>query len=236
MTRVAIFDLDKTLTRHPTFALWLAWWAVRRAPWRLPLLALFGLLSLGHPLGLASRGWLKLAGQWLLLGRPRRADVEREADGFARWTLRTNACAQGLAAWRAEQAAGARLVIASASFEYYVAALARRLDGTAAVIATRADWDGDRLATRLDGPNCYGPAKAQRIRAWLATEALDSGRARIAVYSDSAADLPALLLANEPVAVGPDRRLARTARERGWRVIDRAGHTGPDAGTAYRAS
>jgi len=179
---------------------------------------LFGLLALGHPLGLASRGWLKVAGQRLLMGRPRRADVDAEARAFARWTLRTNASPQGLAAWGEEQAAGARMLVASASFDLYVAPIAQAL-GAGGVIATRAAWDGDRLAARLDGPNCYGEDKARRIRAWLAAQGADGGRARVAVYSDSAADLPALLLADEPVAVRPDRRLARVARSRGWRII-----------------
>jgi phosphatidylglycerophosphatase C len=219
MKRVAIFDLDKTLTRHPTFALWLAWWAARRAPWRLPLLALFGLLALGHPLGLASRGWLKVVGHRLLLGRPQRAALAAEADGYARWTLRHNRLAPGLAAWERERRAGAMLVIASASLDLYVEAIAGLL-GADGVIATRAAWDGERLAARLDGANCYGQEKAARISAWLAAQGLDAGRAAVAVYSDSAADLPALLLADEPVAVRPDRRLAGVARARGWRILD----------------
>lgn len=218
MKRVAIFDLDKTLTRRPTFALWLAWWAARRAPWRLPLLAVFGLLALGHPLGLASRGWLKVTGHALLLGRPRREAVAAEAAGFARWTLRANRLATGLRAWAAEQAAGSTMLIASASFDLYVDEIARLLQADA-VIATHAAWEGDRLAPRLDGANCYGAEKARRIAGWLTATGLDRRSVHIALYSDSAADLPALELADEPVAVRPDRRLHAIAAERGWRVL-----------------
>ncbi|MFN3287983.1 MAG: HAD family hydrolase [Sphingomonadaceae bacterium] len=218
MRRVAIFDLDKTLTRRPTFALWLAWWALHRAPWRLPLLALFGLLALGHPLGLASRGWLKVAGHALLLGRPRRQAVAAEASAFARWTLRANRLGPGLRAWEAERAAGSTMLIASASFDIYVNEIARLLNAQA-VIATRSAWEGDRLAPRLDGDNCYGTEKARRIEGWLAEAGLVRSQTRIALYSDSAADLPALELADEPVAVRPDRRLRAIAAARGWRVL-----------------
>lgn len=218
MKRVAIFDLDKTLTRRPTFALWLTWWALRRAPWRLPLLAVFGLLALGHPLGLASRGWLKVAGHALLLGRPRREAIAAEAAAFARWTLRAHRLEAGLRAWSAELANGSTMLIASASFDIYVNEIGRILDADA-VIATRTAWEGDRLAPRLDGANCYGAEKARRIHEWLAQAGLVRGAARIALYTDSAADLPALELADEPVAIRPDRRLRAIAAARGWRAL-----------------
>ena len=38
-------------------------------------------------------------------------------------------------------------------------------------------------------------------------------------YSDSATDLPMLEAVGHPVAVNPDRALAREARERGWEIM-----------------
>ena len=55
-------------------------------------------------------------------------------------------------------------------------------------------------------------------------------------YSDSATDLPMLEAVGRPVAVNPDRALAKVARERGWetrrftkpvRLRDRVGRTTP---------
>src|SRR3546814_10206768 len=37
-------------------------------------------------------------------------------------------------------------------------------------------------------------------------------------YSDSATDIPMLSAVGHPVAVNPDRELARAARDRGWQV------------------
>ena len=38
-------------------------------------------------------------------------------------------------------------------------------------------------------------------------------------YSDSILDLPLLEVVGRPVAVNPDRRLACTARRRGWSIL-----------------
>jgi hypothetical protein len=64
----------------------------------------------------------------------------------------------------------------------------------------------------------HGPAKAEAIRALAAREGLDLSRC--AAYSDSENDLPMLELVGNPVAVNPDARLKRIARERGWQVRD----------------
>ncbi|MDP3179901.1 MAG: HAD-IB family hydrolase, partial [Spirochaetaceae bacterium] len=42
-----------------------------------------------------------------------------------------------------------------------------------------------------------------------------------AFYSDSVHDLPLLEAVGRPVAVVPDHRLLRAARERGWEIIRR---------------
>ena len=38
-------------------------------------------------------------------------------------------------------------------------------------------------------------------------------------YSDSESDLPMLRLVGHPVAVNPDKELARVAREEGWEIM-----------------
>src|SRR3546814_4552590 len=48
--RVAIYDLDLTVLRTPTFTLFLLWAAWREAPWRLLLLPALAALMIGHAL------------------------------------------------------------------------------------------------------------------------------------------------------------------------------------------
>lgn len=66
------------------------------------------------------------------------------------------------------QEAGHEVVIVSASPEIYLSRVGHGL-GVDAVLATRLEVGPDgRLTGALDGPNCRGPEKTARLRAWLA--------------------------------------------------------------------
>jgi HAD superfamily hydrolase (TIGR01490 family) len=69
----------------------------------------------------------------------------------------------------------------------------------------------------------YGAEKARAIEELARREGIDLGASY--AYSDSASDLPMLRVVGHPVAVNPDRELARVAREQGWEVLrfDRLG-------------
>jgi phosphoserine phosphatase len=80
----------------------------------------------------------------------------------------------------------------------------------------------------------YGESKATAMRELAERTGLDLSSS--SAYSDSATDLPMLEAVGRPVAVNPDRALAKIARERGWevrnftkpvRLRDRVGRTTP---------
>ena len=56
-----------------------------------------------------------------------------------------------------------------------------------------------RLTGRLEGANCRGPEKAQRLRAWL--EAAGLADAEVWAYGDSSGDAELLRDADHPVWV-----------------------------------
>ena len=209
--RVAVYDMDLTITAWPTYTRWLVFWARRHAPWRLALLPAAAVAGLGHRVGLVSRARVKATAQALLMGKGApHATVTATAAAFAATVpLRRGALAQ----LAADRAAGLEIVLATASFDFYVRAIAARL-GIAHVVATRSVWDGDVLRPRLAGDNCYGTAKATMVVAALPAARIDRA------YSDHASDAPLFALAVEPVAVNPSRRLRRLAEQRGWRVVD----------------
>ena len=60
----------------------------------------------------------------------------------------------------------------------------------------------------------YGSHKADAIREMAVREGIDLARSY--GYSDSITDLPMLELVGQPVAVNPDKELARVARDRDW--------------------
>ena len=113
------------------------------------------------------------------------------------------------------RAAGRRVYIISASPEEIVVPLARYLEVDEA-IATRAAIDGDGRYTGDVEFYCYGPYKAERMREIAEERGLDLDRCY--AYSDSATDVPMLDVVGHPVAVNPDRELARVAADRGWEV------------------
>jgi phosphoserine phosphatase len=85
------------------------------------------------------------------------------------------------------------------------------------VLATRAVVDEDgRYAGEMEF-YAYGPFKAEAMRALAESEGLDLDES--SAYSDSYTDLPMLEAVGHPVAVNPDRVLAKVAKEREWEVM-----------------
>lgn len=116
---------------------------------------------------------------------------------------------------REHQAAGRRVYLISASPEEIVAPLARYL-GVDDAIASRAKLDDEGRYTGEVEFYSYGPFKAEAMLHAAAMYGIDLDASY--AYSDSATDLPMLEVVGHPVAVNPDRELARVARERGWEV------------------
>jgi HAD superfamily hydrolase (TIGR01490 family) len=219
--RLAIYDMDRTVTRRPTYSAFLLHAALRLAPWRLILLPAVLLPALAYGLKLIDRGRLKEMGYRLLIGRgvaPKR--LEPVVESFAERQVATNVTAGALASIAADKAAGRRLVLATASYRLYAASIARRL-GFDDVIATdtRVDERGRVLAT-IDGRNCYGVAKLDMIEAWLQREGLEREAVHIRFYSDHVSDAPVHHWSDEPVAANPHDRLMRLAEAEGWEVLD----------------
>ena len=123
--------------------------------------------------------------------------------------------AEALALIDEHRAAGRKVFIVSASPEEIVTPLSRHL-GADEAIASRAKLDGEGRYTGEMEFYAYGPAKAEAMQRVAAEEGIDLDASY--AYSDSATDLPMLEVVGHPVAVNPDRELARVARERAWEV------------------
>jgi HAD superfamily hydrolase (TIGR01490 family) len=219
MIDLAIYDMDRTVTRRATYTPFLLHCAWRLEPWRLLLLPLVVASMLLYVAKIIDRGRLKEINHRLLLGHKRSPQVLKPLiDGFARRTLANNVRPGARAAIARDKAQGRRVVMATASYRLYAQAIADALGfddciGTNSIIGLDA-----RVHARIDGENCYGPAKLRMIEAWLAAERLE--RAHVRFYSDHASDAPVFDWADEPVAVNPHERLKRLAETRGWPVED----------------
>lgn len=217
---LAIYDMDRTITRRATYAPFLIHAARRLAPWRLLLLPILGVLTLAYALRLVGRAKLKELNYTLLVGRG--VPPERLApvvESFAAAQVEGNVLPQALASIEADRKAGRRLVLATASYELYAAAIGRAL-GFDDVIATRTRTDATgRVVARIDGANCYGGAKRDMVEAWLEGQGLARDAVHIRFYSDHHSDAPMHRLADEAIAANPNGRLARLARIEGWEVV-----------------
>ena len=220
MIQLAIYDMDRTITRRATYTPFLIHAASRIAPWRLAFLPLSALAMLGYVLRLIDRKRLKEINHALLLGKVHGDALTPVANSFATRTVARNLLPGALPAIAADRAAGRRLVLATASYRFYVAPIAARL-GFDDVVATNSVVGLDaRIVPKIDGENNYGPAKLRMIEAWMAMEGIDRAKAHIRFYSDHASDAPVLEWADEAFAVNPHRRLRRLSRRRGWPVLD----------------
>jgi HAD superfamily phosphoserine phosphatase-like hydrolase len=217
---LAIYDMDRTVTRGPTFGpfLWHAMW--RLAPWRVLLSPLSLLATLGYALKLYDRGRLKEISYRLLVGPAAPEKLEPVVQSFADKQLRTNILPGARTRIAEDKAAGRRLVLATASYRLYAAAIARGL-GFDDVIATdtRVDAKGRTVAT-IDGRNCYGLGKLDMIEGWLQREGLERDAVHIRFYSDHVSDSPVHHWANEAFATNPHARLIRVAEQEGWEVLE----------------
>lgn len=221
MTELAIYDMDRTITQRATYTPFLLHAALRRAPWRLMLLPFVLLTMIAYVAKLLDRGRLKELNQALLLG-PHIAPAELLplTESFADKTVSGNLRPGALDQIAADRAAGRRLVLATASYRLYVEAIAARL-GFDDVIATNSLAGLDqRIRAKIDGENCYGPAKLRMILDWMARQDLRREAVRVRFYSDHASDAPVMAWADEAFAVNAHAKLRRLARLRAWPIVD----------------
>ena len=220
-TLLAIYDMDKTITHAPTWTPFLIHTAKNSAPWRLALIPFAGFAAAGYVARLISRGRLKYVMQRMMLGKHMTEAAERRAaEAFADRVMADRVFAGALARIAADRAAGYRLVMATASYRFYVEAIAERL-GFDAVIGTESLRSPDgRLLAGIDGENCYGPAKLRMIEAWMDREGIAREDAHVRFYSDHVSDAPTFAWADEPFAVNAHGPLKLLAKAKGWPMPD----------------
>jgi HAD superfamily hydrolase (TIGR01490 family) len=221
MSDLAIYDMDRTVTRRATYTPFLLHCAVRRAPWRLLLLPVVVLSMLAYVLRLIDRAKLKEINHRLMLGRtihPR--ELKPLVEGFADKQIATNIRPGARAAIARDKAEGRLLVLATASYRLYADAIAKRLGfddviGTGSIIGL-----DDRVHAKIAGENCYGPAKMRMIVDWVEASGLRGMHGHVRFYSDHVSDRPAFEWADEAVAVNPHRKLRRLAEQHVWHIED----------------
>lgn len=206
---IAIFDLDHTLTRRDTYLRFLGH-TLRKRPWRLIWCMQLPFAWLVFKGGYRDNAWLKAVFLKAVAGNIDRHSLDQIVGEFCKKTEQSQIYEDARKRVAFHQGRSDRLVLASASFDFYVVRLAKTL-GFDEVLCTHAKWlNNNRLAGEIDGKNCYGPHKAAAVKKYL--EKFSDNR-EIFFYSDHHSDLPVFLLANHPVAINPTQKLRELAKE-----------------------
>jgi phosphatidylglycerophosphatase C len=211
--RLALFDLDGTLSRRDTFLPFVAGLLARRpSRWlRTPLL--LGPLTL-FLLGRLDRGGLKGAILHALFAGMSHEQIAQWSARFATDTVPARMHADGMRALQDHVAAGDHVVVLSASPDLYVPLIARRL-GANETHCTSIRWNGPRLDGRLAGPNRRDHEKSRVLDALRAAH---PGRTVIA-YGNSGADLIHMRRCEEAVFVNASAARAAVLSAEGIRCV-----------------
>jgi HAD superfamily hydrolase (TIGR01490 family) len=142
--------------------------------------------------------------------------LSSRCDDWFRNHVEEHVCDLGRRAVERHRAEGCVLAIVTGATRFTAGPLARRLR-IPHVVASELETDSSgRFTGQFVQPLCYGEGKITRAER-LASE-LGFRLDQAVFYSDSFTDLPLLERVKEPIVVNPDMRLARVARQRGWRI------------------
>lgn len=214
MRRAALFDMDRTLLTTHTALLYTQ---DRRARGEVSVLELLrvggwivryslGVIDAEKVARIALRDYRGKSEAWLI--ESTEAWFERCVPAHVRRGARE--------AVERHRAQGDVTAIVTSAAPYAARPLARLL-GIEHVVSSELMLDeAGCLTGEVVDPLCYGHGKVlrtQRLSQQIGFRIEDS-----AFYTDSITDLPLLEAVATPVAVWPDRRLSRLARQRGWRI------------------
>jgi phosphatidylglycerophosphatase C len=202
--RLAVFDLDGTLTRHDTLLPFL-WTYVRRHPARLPCAAV-ALPAAARFLADRDRGRFKGALIHAVAGGATVAEIEAVVADFVPALLRRGLHADALQALRRHQTQGDRCILLSASTDLYVPRIGIEL-GFDEVVCTKVRWRGDRLEGHLASANRRGEEKRRCVVELLARWSPEYATA----YGNASSDLAHMRLFDEAFLVNGSAAARRQA-------------------------
>lgn len=210
--RIAVFDLDGTITRRDTLWPYLRGWIRRHR--RTHFWPQAACAAAGFALD-RDRGRLKGRLIRVAMGGAARPEVAAWTAAYVASLGDAELCPGALEAIAQHRAAGDRLVLLSASVDLYVPDIGRRL-GFDESICTAVAWHGDRLDGALAGENRRGDEKRRCV------ESLRKAHPdrRIVAYGNAASDFPHFEAVEEAVLVNARPGLRRQAEARGYRTAE----------------
>ena len=212
----AIFDLDQTLLPYDTQVLFCNY-VLQRHPLRRSYLFLFGPATLLKAARLISTRTLKRVFCSYLCGLSQ-PQLEKLVSAFVEEAVMPSLYPEVMDEVERHKAAGRTLILNSASPDFYVQAIGRRLGFHHSIGTAVRLTDPMPLLPEITGPNNKYDAKLKAMRHLMPTD-LSLPLPGAWGYSDSKADLPLLRFVENPVTVHPDPFLASIAQQEDWPIL-----------------
>lgn len=213
MPRLAIFDVDHTITRRSTGR------RLIQCGRRSGLFSTANLMSLPYHYLRYRSGNVDVESAITALGKLEgrtQAELETVARACFERHVRGDIMGEAQECIEAHVRAGDIVVFATSSLRLIVKPLADHF-GVTYVLATELEFQAAAATGRLATQPCLGDEKRDRVVALASALRMDLAAATF--YSDSHLDLPLLRVVGAPVAVNPDGRLRKEAASRGWEIV-----------------
>lgn len=216
VSRIAVFDLDGTITRKDTYVDFLVFCLMKR-PSRLLRGGALVVYLIAYKAGLRSNHWLKAKYLGTVAGGLGGEKLDKISTEFCARTVRRNFKPEAIAELKRLKEQGITLVLATASFDFYVNKLFTALDMDYLLCTKAALDDAGTLTGALDGKNCLGAEKANRVQQLCVEKNWQSVER---AYSDDIVDLPLFQMASEALVVDPKLATKSRAAALGYQILN----------------
>jgi HAD superfamily hydrolase (TIGR01490 family) len=215
----AVFDLDRTITKHGTFTAFLLSNRKNIAA-RVALMLRILRHMIAYKLGRIDRASLKNRMLALALHGRSREEIQQAAERFVARILETGIRDGSLSVISKHRAAGDTLVLATASIDLYASIFARHLGFDHVVCTSTAVGKCGQQLLCIPGKNCYGEEKLIRVaEVLLQNDTVTRDKIFVSAYSDDLCDLPLLEWSDAPTVVCPSLRTRLAAVARRMKVV-----------------
>ncbi|MFV2005682.1 MAG: HAD family hydrolase [Gammaproteobacteria bacterium] len=212
---VVVFDLDGTITRRDTYVPFLLY-SLYKQPLKILRLPVLAIDVLRHKIGSQSNSWLKTRFLRAFLAGQKRSVIDSWAEAFSQRTFKKGLHLDAMSSIQRHLQQGHELVLLSASLDIYVEPLGKLL-GFKHIICTRTTWENDLLGDELDGGNCYGEIKVQKLKQWLGQR---DDKCVSMAYADHESDFSLLEIAQRGVVINPGKKLRELAISEQFEVAE----------------
>jgi len=209
-----IFDLDGTITCNDTYLFFLLTF-LRHNPYRLINCWSLPFAFVYFKLRLRDNTWLKKKFLGAIAGGTTKTKIKAFVKQFVKTIVEQKLRKNALQEIKTHKESGHILILATASFDFYVEAIGNQL-GFDEIICTNSVWDNNnKLQGDISGDNCYGISKLHKVIHYFVK---NEDVSYTIAYTDHHSDLPLMDWVDKAIAVNPTSKLRELAKQKGYEI------------------